>query len=252
MSVLLQRRRRHFGALAITASLLMTFGCGTAGGTDLGDSGGAAPAVAVGGEGAAAVEDPPAGKVTVAGDSISLGIGMALREVLEDRDLKVIGETGTGLARPDSFDWPARLEELAADFPPDVLVLSLGSNDAQDLHDEDGDTVAELADQPEWDAEYSTRLALAFDAFAGTGTTVLWLGHVRTEDDDVGLRNRHIHQLAEQLASSRSWVVVGDLAEILGSGEKVASYCLSQDGLHLRDSCLERVAQWIRVNEPVA
>ena len=49
----------------------------------------------------------------------------------------------------------------------------------------------------------------------------------------------------------RDWVVVGDLAQILGSGENVASFCLRPDGLHLRESCLERVAQWLRVNEPV-
>ena len=76
-------------------------------------------------------------------------------------------------------------------------------------------------------------------------------GHVRTEDDEVGLRNRHIHELAEQVAATREWVVVGDLAQILGSGENVAAFCLRPDGLHLRESCLERVAQWIRVNEPV-
>ncbi|MEI2699719.1 MAG: hypothetical protein V9E94_15780 [Microthrixaceae bacterium] len=108
-----------------------------------------------------------------------------------------------------------------------------------------------MADSAAWDAEYSARLARSFDAFAGTGTTVLWLGHVRTQEDEVGLRNRHINELAEQVAATRDWVVVGDLARILGSGENVASFCLRPDGLHLRESCLERVAQWLRVNEPI-
>lgn len=199
------------------------------------------------------MDDGPASKITVAGDSISIGIGAALREALDDeRDLKVIGETGTGLARPDSFDWPGRLEQLAVEYPPDVLVLSLGSNDAQDLYDSSGNKVAGLVEDDEWDAEYSGRLARSFDAFAGTGTKVIWLGHVRTEVDEVGLRNRHIQRLAEEVAASRDWVVVGDLAEILGSGENVASYCMLPDGLHLRESCLERVAQWLRVNEPIA
>ena len=48
---------------------------------------------------------------------------------------------------------------------------------------------------------------------------MLWLGHVRTQEDEVGLRNRHINELAEQVAATRDWVVVGDLARILGSGE---------------------------------
>jgi hypothetical protein len=112
------------------------------------------------------------GKVTVAGDSISVGIGTQLRTAVDGtRVVKVIGEPGTGLARPDSFDWPARLEELARDYPPQVLVLSLGSNDAQDLLDADGGLVAPLSDDAAWDAEYTARLARSFDAFEGSGTS---------------------------------------------------------------------------------
>ena len=127
------------------------------------------------------------GKVTVAGDSISVGIGTALRLAVGDtREVKVIGEPGTGLARPDSFDWPGRLEELARDFPPEVLVFSVGSNDAQDLLDADGQVVAPLSDESAWDREYSTRLARSFDAFERHRHHVVWLGHVRTEEDRVG------------------------------------------------------------------
>ncbi len=192
------------------------------------------------------------GKVTVAGDSISVGIGTQVRSAVGDsREVKVIGEPGTGLARPDSFDWPSRLEELARDFPPEVLVFSLGSNDAQDLLDTDGRVVAPLSDEQAWDEEYSARLARSFDAFADSGTTVVWLGHVRTEEDRVGLRNRHVHELAEQVAAGREWVVVGDLAEILGSGEEVATQCLQDDGLHLTVDCLDRVATSLATTPPI-
>jgi hypothetical protein len=210
-------------------------------GASCGDAGGDEPASI--GEG---------GKVTVAGDSISVGIGTQVRSAVGDtREVKVIGEPGTGLARPDSFDWPTRLEELARDFPPQVLVFSLGSNDAQDLLAPDGTVVARLSDDEAWDEEYSARLARSFDAFEGTGTTVLWLGHVRTEEDRVGLRNRHVHELAAQVAADRDWVVVGDLAEILGSGEDVATDCLQDDGLHLTVECLDRVAASITSESPI-
>ena len=55
-------------------------------------------------------------KVTVAGDSISFGLGPAVREQVATRpnsQTKVIGVGGTGLARPDNVDWPGRLETLA-------------------------------------------------------------------------------------------------------------------------------------------
>ncbi len=209
---------------------------------------------ACGGDAAGSLGEPgdDGDKVTIAGDSISVGLGSALRdEVGDTREVKVIGEPGTGLAREDSFDWPARLEQLAAEFPPEVLVLSLGSNDAQDLVDPNGQVVATMADEDAWDAEYRTRLAASFDAFRDTGTTVLWVGHVRTEEDRVGLVNRHVHELATEVAAVREWVVVADLAELLGSGEDVATECLQTDGLHLRTDCLQDAAQQLAGRAPI-
>ena len=190
---------------------------------------------------AAAPSSPEDHKITVAGDSISVGLGSQLREVVGDRaTVKVIGEVGTGLARPDNFDWPTRLRQLADEFPPSVLVFSLGSNDAQDLTDTSGEVVASRSDDAEWDAEYSRRLAESFDAFEDTGTTVVWVGHVRTKEARVGETNRHIHRLAEQVASTRPWVEVADLGQLLGTGEKTATTCLVPDGLHLTVDCLTK------------
>lgn len=192
-------------------------------------------------------------KVTVAGDSISVGLGSELRDVLSEQDddlvVKVIGEPGTGLARPDNFDWPSRIRTLAAEFPPDVLVFSVGSNDAQDLTDADGSVVVTMSDDEAWDAEYSRRLAEVFDAFApgdGDGeavaTKVVWVGHVRAEDDAVGDTNRRVHELAAEVAADRRWVMVEDLGELLGTGDGPADHCLLPDGLHLTSECLEQAA----------
>lgn len=182
-------------------------------------------------------------KITVAGDSIALGLGVTLREELDGSDdaegteAKVIAEDGTGLARPDVFDWPERLERLAAEFPPDVLVFSVGSNDSQDLTDPEGEVVATMADTEAWEAEYGARLARVFDAFGDTGTTVVWVGHVRTEVASVADGNRRIHELASRVAAERPWVRVEDLAELTGSGAESTSECLSGDGLHLEPGC---------------
>ena len=208
--------------------------------------------------GTAAAPDVEPYKVTVAGDSISFGLGAPLREQVAARpnaQTKVIGVGGTGLARPDNVDWPGRLETLATDFPPKVLVLSLGSNDAQDLTDGNGRTVArfapsDTADGAAWDAEYSTRLGRSFDAFKDSGTTVLWVGHVRTAKDRVGLTNRRIHRLALAAAADRPWVRTADLAELLGSGDEVATDCLLDDGLHLKVSCYETAARELNALMP--
>jgi len=193
----------------------------------------------------------PAEKVTVAGDSISVGIGVALRDELDNEyDVKVIGDGGTGLARPDNFDWPARLAELARDFPPEVLVLSLGSNDAQDLTDGSGNVVALRRDEAEWEAEYRRRLEASVDPFAATGTQVVWVGHVRTEDEDVADTNRQIHRIATEVAAERDWMVSEDLAELTGSGDDETSDCLISDGLHLELECYQLAAEGITARPP--
>jgi hypothetical protein len=186
-------------------------------------------------------------RVTVAGDSISVGLGGELRTVVSPHiDVKVIGVSGTGLARPDTFDWPARLEKLAREFPPTYLVFSVSSNDAQDLTDGTGKVVVPFSDKARWDAEYSRRLAASFDPFATTGTTVVWVGHVRTADDKVGLINRHIQQLAAAVAATRPFVRVTDLAALLGTGEDKATRCLIADGLHLSVACLDEADAKLR------
>jgi lysophospholipase L1-like esterase len=193
-------------------------------------------------------------KVTVGGDSISVGLGTQLREVVADADgaegvvVKVIGESGTGLARPDRFDWPTRVRQLAADFPPDVFVFSVGSNDAQDLTDADGEVVVTMSEHEAWDEEYSRRLAEVFDAFRPAdgedpSTKVVWVGHVRTEDDAVADTNRRVHRLAAEVAADRPWVEVRDLTELLGVGEQTATRCLVADGLHLNGDCLTEAGQ---------
>ena len=201
--------------------------------------------------GSTAAAAGPEYKVTVAGDSISVGLGAALRGAVDpDTVVKVIGVEGTGLARPDTFDWPNRLAELARDFPPQVLVLSLGSNDAQDLLAADGKPVASLADTEAWEAEYAARLAASFDAFRDTGTTVIWVGHVRTQEERVGTTNRRIHEIATEVAAGRDWVQVEDLADYLGSGEGIATTCLIEDGLHLNAACLDQAAKDLTADLP--
>jgi hypothetical protein len=226
-------RARVVASLAVASFVVVVVACGSSGGA-------ASPATTA----------APKPKVTVAGDSISIGLGAAIRKADPGADVKVIGEEGTGLARPDRFDWPGRLRQLAAEFPPAVLVFSVSSNDAQDLTDATGKVVARSADPAAWDAEYSKRLAASFDAFASTPTTVLWVGHVHTADAGVGSVNRHIQQLAAAVAAGRSNVTVTDLADLLGTGDQPATRCLVSDGLHLTVGCLDEAAAKLTADLP--
>lgn len=185
------------------------------------------------------VADP---KITVAGDSIAVGLGASLREEVNDStEVRVIAVGGTGMTYPQSFDWPARLEQLAEEFPPNVLVFSVGSNDDREMRDPDGSIVAER-DDPQWWDIYRERLERSFDAFEDTDTEVWWVGQVCADGEGICETNRDVHRLATELADERAWVVSADLGELLGSGEEVPTGCLHDDGIHLTIECLDRAA----------
>ncbi len=70
----------------------------------------------------------------VGASSVQYYLGAELERRLEaHRDVTVLrlGKLGTGLARPDVFDWPAKLAELLDAFQPDLVIAMLGGNDAQ-------------------------------------------------------------------------------------------------------------------------
>ncbi|MDY6852230.1 MAG: hypothetical protein SV487_09200, partial [Thermodesulfobacteriota bacterium] len=79
-------------------------------------------------------------KVLVVGDSMILeGLGVALqREFKKNGGLEVIrkGRYSSGLSRPDYFDWTPYLQELTTQYKPDLLIISLGATDPQDILDE--------------------------------------------------------------------------------------------------------------------
>jgi hypothetical protein len=73
--------------------------------------------------------------VLVFGDSMADGLwGGMTRALSRDNSLKLLrrGKNGTGLARPDVYDWPAALPAMLEQEPPAVAVVSFGLNDRQD------------------------------------------------------------------------------------------------------------------------
>ncbi|MEQ8716196.1 MAG: hypothetical protein RIE08_01175 [Acidimicrobiales bacterium] len=184
----------------------------------------------------------PARTFTVAGDSISVGLGRQLVGLVGGGvTVDVIGVQGTGLAFPNGYDWPARAEEIAEGNPPDVFVFSVGTNDFVDLLDDSGAVVARWG-EPGWSVAYAARLARVFDAFSDTGTQVWWVGHVCVERAVICETNREIHALAVALGRDRPWVRIADLGELLGFGDEPATGCLAADGIHLDAECLHDAA----------
>src|SRR5690606_20894064 len=71
-------------------------------------------------------------------------------------------------------DWPAYLNEVLPGFGAEVVYLAFGANDDQDMIRPDGARV--VFGTPEWEEEYTRRVALTMDVAAQDNRSVVWLG----------------------------------------------------------------------------
>lgn len=82
--------------------------------------------------------EPCFGSALLLGDSNVYGaLGHALQREFQERGTLVFREArpGSGLARPDFFDWPIESRLLVEIIEPDVVVIMLGGNDIQRMRD---------------------------------------------------------------------------------------------------------------------
>lgn len=103
----------------------------------------------------------PARVLIVGASSIQEGLGTELERQLEAYPgitVMRFGQYSSGLARPDYFDWSAKVAELKASFKPDLVLAQFGENDCQGLGDLKGAALAKFGTDG-WDKEYSKRVA---------------------------------------------------------------------------------------------
>lgn len=132
------------------------------------------------GDGASDPGGPPTAadpaRVLILGDSDAGTFGPYLMELLDTNGVtesELFYKVSSGLSRPDFFDWPAEIQRQTASVDPDIVVVTFGGNDAQDLVI-DGRAYPVSTD--EWQAEYGRRVAEAIDLLTGDGRTLVWVG----------------------------------------------------------------------------
>ena len=92
-------------------------------------------------------------------------------------------KVSSGLARPDFFDWPARLSARIPKLNPDIVIVAFGGNDAQPIHG-----LSKQVDTPEWRAEYGKRVGAVMDLLANDGRTLIWVGVPNDNRPDITAR----------------------------------------------------------------
>ncbi len=151
------------------------------------------------------------------GDSLGEYVGNQLLAPLSDRRLTAVDldfHIGTGLTRPDTYDWPARIGAIMArPEPPEALVFMVGGNDNQPMRA--GDQNLAVGSGP-WLAEYRVRVVGIMESTrppAGrTGSSHLWwIGLPPMRDGERDGLARSIDAILAEEAAARPWVTFVDL-----------------------------------------
>ena len=115
-------------------------------------------------------------RVLIVGDSLGLSFGQSVAAKLDASGVTtstVDAREGTGLARPDSFDWVAQLQADIVRFHPEVVVASFGGNDDQDVQ-VNGHYIG--FGTPQWQSVYRDRVARVVGEVAAAHARLVWSG----------------------------------------------------------------------------
>jgi hypothetical protein len=195
---------------------------------------------------------PPAAQgqtrvVALAGDSM-MAVGLSavlLRQTATDQNLRVIKafRSGTGLARPDVFDWMDEYPAMIGDEKPDAVIVAMGANDGQGFV-ENGKTLAFGSDA--WVKAYQQRTADFLSLLTENGAHVLWVGlppmKAGAYNDRAAEINRIAYTVVSQNPRATWWnpqPYIGDGAggfrELETAPDGKTTRIRQADGIHLSD-----------------
>ena len=139
-------------------------------------------------------------RVLIVGDSIGLDMGGALQSDLAGTGVvnaALDARESTGLVRPDYFNWPAELTTDLQKVDPQVVVVMIGANDAQDfLGPPDVPYTS-----PEWNLLYAQRVAQLMQIAQSGGAAVVWVGMPPMQNPGLSAQMADLNTVALHQAS---------------------------------------------------
>lgn len=158
-------------------------------------------------------------RVLVFGDSmLKSGIQVHIKNFFSKKypqvDIDIDSQSGTGLARPEVFNWPDRMKEKSGPF--DYVVIMLGTNDAQNF--KMGKKVIPFGTET-WDQEYSSRVKEIANLACEKSSKVFWVGNIQMRSDKFNTKMVRLHSVAKkalksvscaEFVSPEKWVSDGD------------------------------------------
>ncbi len=185
--------------------------------------------------------------VALVGDSMmAVGLGnVLLQEAASNENLRIVKafRSGTGLARPDVFDWMQEYPAMIGDAQPDVVMVAIGANDGQGFV-ENGQVLPFGSDA--WVKVYQQRTAAFLNLLTQHGARVVWVGLPPMKsakyDDKTAVINRIAYTVVSQYPQASWWNPSPWIADDAGRYREFTTLAdgktariRAADGIHLSD-----------------
>jgi hypothetical protein len=195
----------------------------------------------------APIEDGRRRVVVLAGDSMmAVGFGTGLmRKAGDDKNLRLLRafKSGTGLARPDVFNWLDQYPAMVGSEKPDVVIVAIGANDGQSF-ELNGRVLAFGSE--EWRKTYQSRVADFLAMVESNGARVLWVGlpPMRSEplNQRISIVNRIAYTVVSHDPKASWWSTASFVADASGSFREFAESpngavirLRTSDGIHFTE-----------------
>jgi len=205
--------------------------------------------------------------VALVGDSM-MAVGLSstlLREAPKYENLVLVKvfKSGSGLTRPEVFDWQTEYPAMLGAVRPNVVLVAMGANDGQGFV-EGGVTYA--FGSAGWAAIYERRVEAFLALLEAGGATVVWVELPPMESDAYDARITLINRIDYAVVKASRQAVWYSTAGLVGdAGGRFNAYgevhgtmarLRKQDGIHLSDDGAVLVAAkllpWLAAQEDSA
>ena len=155
--------------------------------------------------------------ILVVGDSLALGLAKsferALKEYNEDIDFARVGKVSSGLAIPHLFDWEKKVQVLIDKYKPDLIVVMMGVNDANNnIHIDNKKAILGTA---AWPDAYQKRVERFIAIIAGNSVPTYWVSLPVVRDTAMSQRIQIANEAAKKACEAFDLCNFVDTADIL-------------------------------------
>ena len=185
----------------------------------------------------------PQAVLLIGASSMRMELGLAMKKLLEKRSgLQVHrhAKPGTGLSRPDVYNWPEVTYGLIQEHKADLVIAQFIGNDCQALIQPDGE-IHTLLRSPDWGLQYKERVKTFISGIQSQGAEVVMIGMpiVRSERfrDRIIYANGLVRDAAAETGAyfiptwSLSTTSAGEYREEIRVGKQTHQFRIS-DGVH--------------------